>query len=386
MSLKIELVERALVPGTNLSALCREFGITRPTLYKWVKRFKKEGHDGLEELSRRPQSAPYATAEDVVMAIVESRVKHPRWGAKKLVNVLRAQLGELTPSESTIERVLRRFGKLRQRRKKRPLSIVERAPQATAQEPNDVWTIDFKGWWRAQDGQRCEPLTVRDAASRYVLAVTLMERCTAEHVRAVMTKLFRRHGLPKAIQCDNGTPFVCVRSRGGLSSLSAWWISLGIRIVRSRPGCPQDNGGHERMHADLAADVQTQPAASFALQQRACDRWRQLFNHVRPHDALGGKTPAEIYRSSPSRPKVRAAIYPSNFLDRVVARGGTVKIGGEHYFISGSLAGHRIGLEPLTGVRNRVWFYEVDLGELEVAVVPNRTLSLIGSTEEQTYV
>jgi transposase InsO family protein len=366
------------------SALCREFKITRPTAYKWIGRFKKHGYSGLEDQSRRPHSAPYATAEDVVVAIVEARVKHPRWGAKKLANLLRAQFGELTPSESTIERVLRRFGKLRQRRKKRPLSVVEKAPQVSAREPNDVWTIDFKGWWRAGNGQRCEPLTIRDAASRYILAVTLMERCTAEHVRAVMTKIFRRYGLPKAIQCDNGTPFVCVRSRGGLSALSSWWISLGIRIVRSRPGHPQDNGGHERMHVDLAADVQAQPAASFALQQRACDRWRQVFNHVRPHDALGGKTPGDVYRASPTKPRMRVPTYPAHFVVRLVYRAGMIKIDHEPYFIGRSLAGHRIGLERLGGLRHRVWFYDLDLGELEVAHLRERSLTAL--IEGSTYV
>lgn len=375
MSLKIELVERAMLPGANLSALCREFGVTRPTAYKWIKRFKKKGYGGLEEESRRPHSAPYATAEDVVVAIVEARTKHPRWGAKKLVGLLRAEFGELTPSESTVERVLRRFGKLRQRRRKRALNIVERAPQVTARKPNEVWTIDFKGWWRSRDGRRCEPLTVRDAASRYVLAVTLMEGCTAERVRTVLTGLFRRHGIPKAIQCDNGAPFVSVAARGGLSKLSAWWISLGIRIVRSRPGCPQDNGGHERMHVDLAADVEATPAASFALQQRACDRWRQVFNHVRPHAALHGKTPADVYRSSPTKPNVRLAAYPGHFEVRRVSISGVVRFGDSH-FISKSLAGYSVGLEPLGGVRYKVWFYDFDLGEVEIANVRACSVSL----------
>lgn len=376
MSLKIELVERALLPRANLSALCREFGVTRPTAYKWIKRFKKKGYGGLDEESRRPHSTPYATAEDVVVAIVEARVKHPRWGAKKLVGVLRNELGELTPSESTVERVLRRFGKLRQRRRKRPLSVVERAPQVIARAPNDVWTIDFKGWWRAGDGQRCEPLTVRDAASRYLLAVTLLEKCTTEQVRTEMTKLFRRHGVPKAIQCDNGKPFVSVRSPGGLSTLSAWWVSLGICIVRSRPGHPQDNGGHERMHVDLAADVQATPAATFALQQRACDRWRQVFNHVRPHEALRGKTPAEVYRSSPARLRVRPTIYPGRFLVRRVSPGGMVKVDSEFYFVSTALAGHYLGLEHIKGLRHRIWFYEMQIGELEIADLRDRRLSL----------
>src|ERR1041385_5953483 len=223
MSLRMDFVERASAPDANIAALCREFSVSRPTAYKWLKRFKAGGYDALEDESRRPASTPLATAEDVVVAILNARVKHPRWGAKKLAVVLRRELGDLTPSESTIDRVLRRSGQLRQRRKQRRIvSIVEKAPTVVAKAPNDIWSIDFKGWWRAGDGQRCEPLTVRDAASRFVLAVQLMETCSGKQVREVMTKLFRRYGVPKAIQCDNGSPFICTRSRAGLTTLSAW--------------------------------------------------------------------------------------------------------------------------------------------------------------------
>jgi hypothetical protein len=203
-----------------------------------------------------------------------------------------------------------------------------------------------------------------------------MEHCTAEGVRAVMMKLFKRYGVPGAIQCDNGKPFISTTSRGGLSSLSAWWVSLGIRIARSRLGSPQDNGAHERMHADLAADVEAAPAPSFASQQRACDRWRQIFNHVRPHEALGGRVPADVYRSSPMKLLVRPARYPAHFVVRRVAPAGCIKLGGETYFISGSLRGQDVGLEPLDGLRHRVWFYSLDLGELEVADVQPRHLSV----------
>src|SRR5206468_8577054 len=139
--------------------------------------------------------------------------------------------------------------------------------------------------------------------------------------------LSRRYGVPKAIQCDNGSPFICSRSPAGLSKLSAWWVSLGIRIARSRPGCPQDNGGHERMHLDIAGELQAVPQATVVLQQRACDRWRQEFNHVRPHDALGGRTPAELYRPSPARPTIRPAVYPADWLVRKAKTNG---VGGQN--------------------------------------------------------
>jgi transposase InsO family protein len=368
MSSKIAFVEEASQPDANIAALCRKHGISRPTGYEALRRFKKDGYAGLEELSRRPKSTPLATAEDIVAAIVEARAKHPRWGAKKLVVVLRRKFGELTPSVRTVHRVLERFGQIRARRKRRPLSVVDKAPTVAASKPNDVWTIDFKGWWRTQDGNRCDPLTIRDAYSRYVLALVLVPRCTTENVRTIMERLFRQHGVPQAIHCDNGPPFISVQAAGGLSMLSAWWVALGIQVLRSRPGCPQDNGAHERMHVDVAGDLQTDPAVSVELQQRACDKWKQTFNHVRPHEALGNKTPAELYKSAPSKkPLERVPAYPLDWLKRKVTKNGSVTVGFDSAFVSTALRGYFVGLQPLPGVRYRVWFYELAICEVEIA-------------------
>jgi transposase InsO family protein len=365
MSLKIEFVERAQ-RGEKIAVLCREFGISRTTGHKWVKRFEQLGYEGLEEQSRRPKATPLCTAEDVVLAILQARDKHPTWGPEKLNTLLKRRLGDQTPSKRTIARVLKRAGKVRERRRRRPLSIVDRAPLVAAEAPNDVWTVDFKGWWRARNGQRCEPLTVRDAHSRMVLACTLC-RATTEGVRAVFEKLFKQYGIPRAIQCDNGVPFVSVRSRGGLSSLSAWWVSLGIRLVRSRPACPQDNPGHERMHADIAAEVEVSPAADAQAQQRVIDKWRQEFNHVRPHQALGNKTPAEVYKPTERRsPSPIAYCYPAHFVTRSVCRSGHISFRSGVYFVSESLRGHDVALEIIDVTHVRIWFHDIDLGVLDV--------------------
>src|SRR5215470_709963 len=366
MSSKISFVEQASRAGANIAELCRAHGISRQTGHKWLKRFRARGYEGLEDHSRRPRSSPLATGEEVVAALLAARVARPRWGPRKLAGVLRRQFGAATPSERTINRVLERFGQVRHRRRRRGLSVVERAPQVTASASNDVWTIDFKGWWRATDGTRCEPLTVRDAYSRFVLALVLLPRARGPEVQAVMTRLFRRHGVPKAIQCDNGSPFICTRSPAGLTKLSAWWVSLGIRIVRSRPGCPQDNGGHERMHLDIAGELQAVPEATVALQQRACDRWRQEFNHVRPHDALKGKTPSDVYRPSRSHLTIRPPVYPPGWLVRKVTHNGQFGDTKDGQFLSTAVAGYFVGLQPLGGLRHRAWFYDVDLGELEL--------------------
>lgn len=377
MSLKIEFVERAK-RGEKVARLCREFGISRTTGHKWVQRFEEQGYDGLEEQSRRPKSAPLGTAEDIVLAVLAARDAHPRWGPRKLEVLLRRKLGEHTPSERTIARVLKRAERVRSRRRRRPPNIVERAPSVRAQRPNDVWTVDFKGWWRASNGQRCEPLTVRDAFSRYVLA-TVLCRTSTEPVREVFERLFRRFGVPSAIQCDNGIPFISVRSPGGLSRLSAWWVSLGIRIVRSRPACPQDNGGHERMHVDLRADVQTKAAETLRAQQRALDRWRQQFNHVRPHQALGGKTPAEVYKPKDKRAprSIRYRYDPGMKLVRVFGS-GSIRYGGERYFLSSSLVGHVVAIEPIDALHVRVWLHDVELAILEV--VPSANPAVFNST------
>lgn len=375
MSLKIEFVERA-EKGEAISALCREFGISRTAGHKWVKRFRERGYDGLEDSSKRPRSTPLATAEQLVLAVLESRESHPRWGPQKLEVLLRRRFGDQTPSERTIARILRRAGKVRERRRRRPLSIVENAPSVQARQPNEVWTVDFKGWWRAQNGQRCDPLTVRDAASRYVLACTLTENTTLA-VQQVFLRLFRKHGVPGAIQVDNGVPFVCVRARGGMSTLSAWWVSLGIKLVRSRPSCPQDNGAHERMHADVSADVQSSPAPTRELQQRALDRWRQEYNQIRPHQALNNSTPAEVYKPKTKKPIRPAAYrYPLGFGVYRVNKAGHILLGKELYHVSLSLGGYLVGVQNVDELHARLWFHDVDLGLIEVA--PSQLEAMIG--------
>jgi transposase InsO family protein len=363
MSQKMEFVERAMKPGARVSALCREYGVSRETGYKWLGRFKREGADGLEERSRRPGSSPLATAEDLVAAILEMRERYPRRGPKKLFVMLERKFRTSTPSVATIARILKRLGLVRRRsRFGRAVSIVERRPDIRADAPNDVWTVDFKGWWKSQDGQRCEPLTVRDAFSRFVLAITPLASTSMPAVRRIFEALFKKYGVPEVIQVDNGVPFINVQARGGLTRLSAWWIGLGIRIVRSRPGCPQDNGGHERMHRDVKADLQAFPAASRLAEQRACDRWRVEFNRVRPHEALGGKTPAELYKPSPRRAVKTTFMYPPGWVVRTARDNGCVNIAGAQFHAGLALGRERIAFEPLGGTSHRMWFRDLDLG------------------------
>jgi transposase InsO family protein len=367
VSIRREFVLKALSKEAPITELCRQYGVSRKTGYKWVQRFRQLGVDGLEDQSRRPHTSPLATTAEVTIEIIKVRQEHPTWGARKLRLLLERRLGvEAAPSEATISRVLERVGMVRKRRQRHaPGGVPQFKPAVVVEAPNDLWTADFKGWWVAKDGTRCEPLTVRDAHSRYLLALQITETTAYEQIRAFFEELFARNGLPKAIQTDNGPPFASTRAIAGLTKLSAWWISLGIVVVRSRPGCPQDNGGHERMHADIKLELQADAADSREAQQLACDEWRHVFNHVRPHEALGMKTPAEVYRPSPRR--MKHVLFLGSAMDGrktywVDSRGRINPIDGQRVQLTTALSGMPVQCEWQPDDRVFVWFYRMLLG------------------------
>lgn len=379
MDLREQFVLRAQEPGANRAELAREFGISRKTAYKWLARFEQGGVDGLRDMARKPRRT-VATSGEIVLRLAELRQRHPTWGPKKLRELLRRERpGETPPSTRTVDRVLQRLGeaRLRKPRRRREMGDVS-TPPGRVLKPNDVWTVDFKGWWlsaRTQD--RCEPLTVRDAASRYILDIRLLKSTSSEFVKPVFERLFQQFGMPKAIRSDNGSPFGSTKSPRGLTRLSAWWVSLGIEVHFGRPACPQDNGGHERMHRDVKAELQRRPAETQAAQQHACDAFRDEFNSVRPHEALAMKTPARIYRrSSRAYRDVRAPRYPVGFEARLVSSSGSVKIDGRRWFIGAAFAGYRVGFVHV-GSAVAAWFYELHLGDLdehEGTLVPPRRM------------
>lgn len=369
VKMREEFVLRALEPDANMSALCREHGISRKTGYKWLKRFQEGGLEGLRDLSRRPHSSPLRASGEVVLRIIELRQRHPRWGPKKLRAVIERQFPvDDVPSLRTIARVLERSGQVRPRRRRSAPGAGERPEMPAADKPNQLWTADFKGWWRTKDGVRAEPLTVRDAASRYVLAAELMETTKGAVVREVFEGLFERHGLPEAILVDNGAPFASTRSPGGLTTLSAWWVSLGIRLHRSRPGHPQDNGGHERMHLDMRFDVEDAPADDLDAQRIALNRWQLEFNHLRPHEALDMQVPAAAYRRS-NRPYrgPRRPWYPPECDLRRVNRKGYIKYLGRPRYIGLALVGQTVALRRLDDDTAALLYYDMELGRLQLA-------------------
>lgn len=342
-----QFVMRALSEGGNVSELCRTFGISRKTGYKWIQRFQEEGLPGLEDRSRRPK-CPRSVDSETVAAIVALRLEHDRWGPKKL-RVLLERQGIKPPSCSTIAKVLKSCNLVEAKRRKRKAPLPNPIETVTPKEPNDLWTIDFKGWWQTKNERRFEPLTLRDQKSRFILLAEHVTSTSARVVRPLIERAFKRYGLPAAIRFDNGAPFACPLSLGRLTRLSASWKALGIRLELTQPARPDQNGAHERMHLDLKAEVQAKRAGNIRLQQKALDSWRNRFNHKRPHEALDGRTPADLYRKSSRRwpGEIPELVYPSDFLTRKVLRGGKIKCRGRELFLTLALIGMRVGLQPV---------------------------------------
>jgi transposase InsO family protein len=364
MELRTLFVLKASEPLANISELCREFGISRKTGYKWLKRYANEGFDGLKNLSQRPKSFPHEIDVDTCLEVIRLKKDHPEWGPKKIHALLgRRRNKESLPARITIERILDRAGYVKHvtKRKKRP-PIPKRSIIQPSQ-PNDVWTVDFKGWWMTALGFRCEPLTVRDEFSRFVFLLKPLANSKTESVRREFEHLFKVYGLPSVIRFDNGQPFACTRAVARLTRLSVWFITLGIRVDPINPGHPQDNGGHERMHKDIRDQLEKKGIAD----QAAFDLWRHEFNRIRPHEALQMKTPYDVYQKS-DRPFPAGTIdivYPSVFEIRIVNHLGNVTYKKKSYFISSSLAGMRVGLKHTVTSRLEVWFDYLWLGEID---------------------
>ncbi len=361
MDQKAEFALKAL--GTeNFRQLCREYGISAKTGYKWKERFLREGMAGMGELSRRPLGSPGELGEEVVCEIVRLKQRHPHWGPLKLREIYRRQRGS-SPSLSSFKRVLEKAGMVEKRQVRRASEGGRLHTGRRAKGPNEVWTVDFKGWWYDAEGQRCEPLTVRDEFSRYVLESRRVEHADTETVWGRFAVLFELHGLPEAIRSDNGSPFATRGGILGLSRLSARWVALGVGLERSRPACPQDNGGHERLHRDMSVELEGRPQGS---SQAALDVWREEFNHERPHQALGMKTPAEVYEKSPRRyAGLPADLEYSGMQTRRITSRGTLGWQGEHIFISAAVAGWSVGLAARSDGRFDVHFARLLLGQIE---------------------
>ena len=346
---RLKFVAAAQSGAESMTETCLRFGISRKTGYKILGRYERDGPEGLRDQPRTPRRRPNQTAPEVERAILRVRKSHPTWGSKKILAVLeRERASSDLPARSTVDQVLKRAGLVAPRAARRRRKDPQAAPVVDAQQPNDVWSIDYKGWFRVGDGTRCDPLTVNDVYSRASLECRALVRPKLEDVQQRLDRLFRDVGLPDAMLSDNGPPF---GSRGiaGLSRLGVWLLKLEVQPIFIQPGHPEQNGRHERFHETLKAETAMPPRSTVRAQQAAFDRFTDCYNGERPHEALEMRTPAEVYRSP-----VRAM--PSRLCDfeydelcevRRVRTDGTIKWEGGHVFVGAAMSGERVGIAPV---------------------------------------
>lgn len=349
----------------NFSELCGQYGISRKTGYKWVERYREEGSEGLNERSRRPHDTP-ATPYPIQQAILELRDQRDPPGPKKIQALLaRRFAAEAIPSKTTIYNILRRAGKIEPQRPSRRIKPAHSLLKS-AHHPNELWSADYKGQFKTQDGRWCYPLTVMDHASRYLLGCEGLVGTRLPDTRAAFERLFREYGLPERIRTDNGTPFVTLGA-GQLSQLSIWWIRLGIRPERIPPGQPQQNGRHERMHRTLKRSLGTPPAKDLRHQQIQLDAFRAHYNDQRPHEGLAQQSPSTCYAASPrTYPKRLPELeYPGYYHRLRVTQQGLVYWRSFAIYIGYILADEWVGLETIDDGIWNVYFGPIRLGSFD---------------------
>jgi putative transposase len=345
--------------------LCRAFGISRPTGYKWINRYRSEGVGGMADRSHAARRHPNELMAHAEELILQARDRHPTWGPKKLVAWIKRRDGiEHLCAPSTAGEILRRHGMSQPRVRRR---YTELWPEVLGsyEGVNAVWCIDFKGWFKLGNGQRCDALTITDGCSRFLLRCAALERITLVNTRRILEAAFREYGLPERIRSDNGAPFGSV-AIGGLSALAVWLMKLGIVPERIEPAQPYQNGRHERMHLTLNEAV-IPPGYDLRAQQRKFDAFRKCFNEERPHEALGQQTPANHYAPSP-RPfagALQEPQYEEHVETRRIQNKGEFSWGGRNVFLSESLRGELIGIKAIGKKQWEVRFASKVLGTFD---------------------
>lgn len=353
----------------TMTELATRFGVSRKTAYKWHARYVDQGLDGLADTSRAPRSCPHKTDAAVAELIIAARKRHPRWGARKLLVVLAREHPELAlPSHGAAHAILRKAGLVTQSRRRRRRSPHPTARSLVADKPNAVWTADFKGEFLLGDRVYCYPLTVQDAHSRYLLGCDAFDSTDSHATRRTFERLFCEFGLPQALRTDNGLPFAAAHALHRLSTLSVYFLKMGIRLDRIEPGKPQQNGAHERMHRTLKAETTRPPEDCLKTQQVRFDAFRCEYNEVRPHEALDFATPASRYTSStrPLPATIPEAEYPPHAELRSVGLSGSIKFKGHEYFLTSTLSHELVALEEVDDGIWNVYFYDLLLGRLDL--------------------
>jgi transposase InsO family protein len=366
MEERLRFVAR-LLDGEAMTDVCREFGISRKTGYKIFSRYKDQGLDALADRSRRPVRYANQLPAQVERRIVDLKQDKPHWGARKIRELLiRTLAGDLRiPAKSTVHAVLDRHGLVKRARERK--SRAQGTPLSAAAAPNDLWCADFKGEFRLGNGRYCYPLTVTDQASRYLLLCEALESTREAPVIEAFQELFRERGLPVAIRSDNGLPFASPNGLYNLSRLSVWWLRLGIAIERIKPGKPQQNGRHERMHLTLKQEATRPPGMNSLQQQDRFDAFRRQFNAERPHEALAMRCPAELYGASPRRYQGLPDLeYPFHDRDILVTACGRICMHRKKINISTVLAGQKLGIKEVDDGIWLVSFINYDLGYIDL--------------------
>jgi len=351
MDLKTQFIADYLRQTLSVAELCYHYNISRKTGYKWIDRYLGEGASGLADRSRRPHVCPHQTNPKLVALILEARRHHPHWGAKKLLKILsNRQPKQQWPARRTVCDILARLGLIKKPRHRRLIGHPGK-PTSIITAPNQIWSADFKGHFKTGDGHYCYPLTVTDNFSRYLLGCQALHTTSCADAKPVFRRLFQEFGMPDRIRTDNGVPFATV-SLARLSTLSAWFVRLGIMPELIEPGNPQQNGRHERMHRTLKAEATRPPAANHCSQQRTFNRFREEFNNERPHEALALETPATLYRLS-NRPyprKLPPLEYPDHFETRYVSYNGGIRwksaLGARESYLCRPVLGTRSSRQP----------------------------------------
>jgi putative transposase len=350
--------------GMSVSEAAKSHGIVRSCGYKWLARYREEGLAGLEERSRRPERSPLKTPQELVDELLNLK-RRLRYGPAKLVEILEELHGEHVMAASTAGQILDRHGEVKKRGPRRPSAGPIEHPPFEISGAGDTATTDYKGQFRMGNGALCYPLTMCDPFSRYVMLTKALGSTQTDPAKAAFERAFREYGVPRQMVSDNGSPFCSTKSLGGLTRLSRWWIELGITPVRIKPGRPDQNGSHERMHRTFKEWIRRYPQPNLARHQRSFDDFQQEFNHVRPHQSLGQKPPATAfrpYRPYPTRPVIE---YDTNLDVRSVRSNGEIKWQGTEIFLSEVLIGAQVGLLQ---VGERIWsiyFGSVRIGYLD---------------------
>lgn len=362
MDEKLKFIARYL-EGEKIAPLCREFGVTRPTAYKLIERYKTMGQCALVEQKRTPHRYANQLPIPVEAMILELKREYPNWGAPKIREKIIKKFPDVkTPAKSTVHAVLDRHGLVKHRLGRRRFKATG-TPLEHVKEPNQLWCADYKGEFMLGNRQYCYPLTITDYASRYLIACDALASTREEFAFEVFTRAFKEFGLPDSLRTDNGTPFASGQSFYNLTKLSVWWMRHGINLERIRPGHPQENGRHERMHLTLKLETTRPPRETLVAQQESFDSFSNIFNNERPHEGIQNKYPSEIYKKSEREFKPLVPLfYPMHDKTITITHCGRICERGLKVSLSRAFAGQEVGIKEMEDGIWVVSFMDYDLG------------------------